>query len=354
VRVAIVAAVLPVVLVACGSNGSDVSTTGTTPTSGSGHTTTTASDGTASPADTAAAARAAGWGDNVHVTFGDGTFRYRSNGVPNHPIADQYLMPDDGSVCKFTVQPDCMHVEARSSAVSQYRIDYTITTRPELVHDTYSVPAGPMGLSISGAPIYNPFEGDGTTVAMNSNFTIANAQGQQVAFMDHCMGHPSPHPAGQYHYHGLSPCLTDQVDEHHGPSHIIGMAFDGFPIYGDRDIDGHQIDAASLDECNGLTSPTPEFPDGIYHYVMLDVPTAQSTVRCLHGRLDNAPRLRTNSLTSVPATDADSTTTTAAGGATTDTTSARTAAPGALAPEPTVQPVGLVGGGKVMVCSIAA
>ena len=27
------------------------------------------------------------------------------------------------------------------------------------------------------------------------------------------------------------------------------------------------ITASQLDACNGITSPTPEFPDGIYHYV---------------------------------------------------------------------------------------
>ena len=39
------------------------------------------------------------------------------------------------------------------------------------------------------------------------------------------------------------------------------------------------------DICNGIESPTPEFPNGIYHYVMLDVATVQSTIRCLHGKL---------------------------------------------------------------------
>src|SRR5690606_33241013 len=119
-----------------------------------------------------------------------------------------------------------------------------------------------------------------------------------------CMGHPSPHPAAHYHYHGLPPCVVERVDEHHGPSHIIGIAFDGFPIYGDRDVDGDPIDPADLDECNGIDSPTPEFPGGIYHYVLTDLPTEQSTIRCLRGRLDHTPRLRPDSLTGVPATGA--------------------------------------------------
>ena len=163
--------------------------------------------------------------------------------------------------------------------------DYTIPTNPQRVTMTFSLPFGPMGVLISGAPVYNPYEGDGRTVAMNANFTLTDQQGQKVAFMDTCNGHPSPHPAGQYHYHGLPTCVTSQVDQQGGPSHIIGYAFDGFPVYGDRDSKGAPIDPAALDDCNGIDSPTPEFPGGIYHYVLLDVPTAQSTIRCLHGRL---------------------------------------------------------------------
>ena len=142
---------------------------------------------------------------------------------------------------------------------------------------------------ISGSKVYNPYEGDGVTVAMNANFTLTNSQGQKVAFMDSCNGHPSPHPLAQYHYHGLPMCVTAQVDQMNGPSHIIGIAFDGFPIYGDRDINGKAIDPKTLDECNGIDSPTPEFPNGIYHYVMLDVPTVQSTLRCLHGKPGQPP-----------------------------------------------------------------
>jgi len=80
--------------------------------------------------------------------------------------------------------------------------------------------------------------------------------------------------------------VTAQVDDDGGPSHIIGYAFDGFPIYGDRDVDGERVRPETLDECNGIDSPTPEFPDGIYHYVLLHVMTVQSTIRCLHGKLD--------------------------------------------------------------------
>lgn len=237
------------------------------------------------PSETIDAVHNTGWGKNVMIEYGDGNFRFRSNGVPNHDLQAEYVMPDDFTTCVPHPTAACSHIEPVSTAVQANALDYTITTTPEKVEQTFSLPFGPMGVMISGAPVYNPYEGDGKTVAMNGNFTLTNKEGKQVAFMDSCNGHPSPHPAEQYHYHGLPSCVTAQVDEQDGPSHIIGYAFDGFPIYGDRDIDGAKIDPETLDRCNGIESPTPEFPDGIYHYVLLEVATVQSTIRCLHGKL---------------------------------------------------------------------
>ncbi len=236
--------------------------------------------------DTVAAIRNTRWSDKITITFGDGNFRYQSNSIPNHALNAEYVMPDNFTRCVLHPTPDCSHTEPSAQAIQPTRVDVAITTNPQKVAEATSGPFGAMGVMISGSPIYNPFEGDGTTVAMNANFNLTNAQGQLVPFMDSCHGHPAPHPRAQYHYHGLPPCVTVQVDQENGPSHIIGFAFDGFPIYGDRDISGKKIDPKTLDNCNGIESPTPEFPNGIYHYVLLDVHTVQSSIRCLHGKLE--------------------------------------------------------------------
>ncbi|HVV88177.1 MAG TPA: YHYH protein [Kofleriaceae bacterium] len=243
-------------------------------------------DNAGDAADTTQAVHATAWSPTITISYGDGSFRFQSNGIPDHALEAEYIMPDDLTPCVPHPTADCSHVEPRETAIQPNSLDYTIPMAPRLVGDTFSLPFGPMGVLISGAPVYNPYEGDGTTVAMNANFTLLDAQGHPVAFMDTCNGHPSPHPAEQYHYHGLPGCVTARVDQANGPSHIIGFAFDGFPVYGDRDADGRPVDPAALDECNGIDSPTPEFPAGIYHYVMLDVATRQSTIRCLHGHLD--------------------------------------------------------------------
>ena len=140
---------------------------------------------------------------------------------------------------------------------------------------------------ISGAVLYNPYEGDGKTVAMANNFTITNSNGISASFVDKCAGHPTPQQ-GAYHYHGLPSCVTAQVDKISKPSHIIGFALDGFPIYGDRDNKGKLLTAKNLDQCNGIYSATPEFPNGIYHYVLLSNSDVRSSIACFHGEVDSS------------------------------------------------------------------
>ena len=81
-----------------------------------------------------------------------------------------------------------------------------------------------------------------------------------VEMFDQCGGHPDPR--GVYHYHRMPDCLvTEQLGKH---SAVIGVAFDGFLIYGKLGSNGKA--PLDLDACNGHAGPTPEFPSGVYHY----------------------------------------------------------------------------------------
>ena len=116
---------------------------------------------------------------------------------------------------------------------------------------------------------------------------------------------------GTYHYHGLPTSLLWKltVTSPDSPLHLLGYAADGFPIYGPEcptdvtDIksptrrlrssyrlrrgqrkdgpkgkfDGMFVEDfeyvpehGDLDECNGRTGPTVEYPDGTYYYVLTD------------------------------------------------------------------------------------
>jgi hypothetical protein len=182
--------------------------------------------------------------------------------------------------------PNATNSEIVDDPTQEQSYDFTITTTPTYVEEVTDAPMGSIGIMISGSVLFNPYEGDGTTVAMSNNFSLTADDGTLVWFVDSCTGHPTP--MGEYHYHGLSGCVTAEVDTEAGASHIIGLALDGFPIYGANDIDGNPVDVASLDECNGIVSATPEFPEGIYHYVLPGTTDATSSIRCFHGAVDSS------------------------------------------------------------------
>jgi hypothetical protein len=129
-------------------------------------------------------------------------------------------------------------------------------------------------------------------------------------------------PSGQYHYHGMPEAvLTKQSGGAMKPT-LVGFAFDGFPVYarygyttamdstsavkvmkgsyqlkstpdaGRPSTSTYPMGAftqdyeyvagsGDLDECNGRTDVTPEFPCGIYHYYITD--TYPFIQRCVKG-----------------------------------------------------------------------
>jgi hypothetical protein len=227
------------------------------------------------------AAKAAKWNPTVKLTYGKSSIVMEPTGIPNHARDEYYAVP----ISQDVVVPDSTTAKIVKDPTKAQSYKFTIPNTPQYVSAVTATSLGSIGVMISGAVIYNPFEGDNKTVAMANNFTITNSEGITASFVDKCAGHPIP-DSGAYHYHGLSICVTAKVDKIAKPSHVIGFALDGFPIYGDRDIKGKQITAKNLDQCNGIISATPEFPKGIYHYVLLGTADVRSSIACFHGKVD--------------------------------------------------------------------
>ena len=271
---------LVVVLGACGSGDGKDAASVRSGSSGTATSTTTVTGAAAtSSCDLTSGFRQAKWASTVTVTYSDGKIRYQSNGLPNHARDAEYALPNAG-----VVVPSATTATAGADPTVAQSYDYSIPTCATKAAATTETSLGVIGVMISGATLFNPYEGDNTTVATQSNFSVKDASGNDVYFLDTCSGHPTP--MGQYHYHALPKCVTAQVDAANGPSHMIGIAFDGYPIYGDRALNGKQLTAADLDACNGITSATPEFPTGVYHYVLLDVADSTSSIRCFTGTVD--------------------------------------------------------------------
>jgi hypothetical protein len=139
------------------------------------------------------------------------------------------------------------------------------------------------------------------------------------------MNHAHVQPSGAYHYHGVPEKYLIKLGKGEAMT-LIGWAVDGFPVYarygysvandansaikiivpswrlksnGDNGRPSTKQQGGSiplgaftqdyeyieglgdLDRCNGRTGVTPEFPEGIYHYLVTD--TFPYASRCLRG-----------------------------------------------------------------------
>ena len=275
------------VLVACGGSAADASSSVTTPTpvaTGSGSTNSALN----------AVYKTVAWQSGVTVTFPtDCTMTYTSNGVPSHSTDAYYLEPvrDVGGAVVTTTAVSKMQLGTAAfggSASSTSGKSQTFNTCPTKAATPTATSGGAIGWMISGSAMFNATEGDNNpTPALTDNvsysFTDAGGTSRTAKFIDSCNGHPTP-VMNTYHYHALPACVTALVDASAGASHIIGIANDGFPIYGNKDINGAAIGIDQLDACNGITSATPEFPNGVYHYVLpAGVTSLRSSIGCYAG-----------------------------------------------------------------------
>ena len=220
----------------------------------------------------------ASWFSNVKVSFSGDSVVIASDGLPNW-MAEKYAKPNAGVVVPQSASD--VTLDLASNLVYAQKLSYTLTLNPTKAASVTSTSLGPIGILANGAVIFNPYEGDGKTVAVTGNVYLTDANGVKWGFLDVCNGHPGM--GGMYHYHGMPPCVTSVIDKVGGPSHILGLAFDGYLIYGNKDINGKLITSAQLDTCNGITSATPEFPAGVYHYVLTEEKSNRSTINCFAG-----------------------------------------------------------------------
>jgi hypothetical protein len=234
----------------------------------------------------------------VTVNTQNGEMVVDANGIPNHDF-----------------------VSTMGCCVDEVDLEWHIPLNPvndtNGGHNTANCPAsagrwecapdrGPVAVSVNGAPIYGVEEGPGgDAIALNFKYFVED---RQPIFLGYCTAHSA---GNNYHYHYDAQCSTwtpgvgETISDYdwtkldstqHSP--IIAWSFDGYPIYGmygndgnggikaitssyeiDRTEEGgdqgyngiddwnYVADMGDLDECNGRFGPTPEYPNGIYHYV---------------------------------------------------------------------------------------
>jgi hypothetical protein len=170
---------------------------------------------------------------------------------------------------------------------SSLELTYLIPVTPELRSEPYVLGTiDSMGVGVNGVPIKaNP---PSVTVVEDG---VGGTGSGNIPSLDLCGGHPDP--SGYYHWHFIPQSIntvyesdeynyTEQYNmtcsnsliEYDNPASFAGLAKDGYPIYGAYDsvddIDTTPDTVAMVDECNGHTHETTEFPDGVYHYHALE------------------------------------------------------------------------------------
>jgi len=220
--------------------------------------------------------------DNYHTwdgTYDDSTGKFTGTMVTNLCSNDAY------GYCELCDPPGYTDHQHTAYCVSQ---DF-----PAPAYETGPNAAplrGRVGLSLSGVNIYGPEEaGFGVGAAMDPcedntgecyagldvptcesslDITCGNTTNVKHEIMlDSCGGHAMP-----YHYHNDLKCDYDHTLEGHSP--LIGIALDGYGVYGlyESYEDDTQIKPSDLDTCNGHTATVPAndtygvTATSVYHY----------------------------------------------------------------------------------------
>lgn len=247
------------------------------------------------------------WTTNVAVSYGNGFWTFKSDGEPaSNFVATNYAVPSN----PLDVSAQGATIHTAASVLTDQNYSYTLPLTPKYSSSTTVTNQGPIGFLLDGAALYNPYEANHSTVATSDNF-VASVGDVTASFLDDCDGHPGP--GGQYHYHGLPACLvayatmgstqqvtsvtslagatTPAVQEVNAAAKrpvILGFAFDGYGIYDNVAMNGSVVPVSALDRCNGIFSPVPGYPHGVYHYVLENVKGSRSSIGCYHGVVSSA------------------------------------------------------------------
>lgn len=179
-------------------------------------------------ADVAASVKDAGFLDKVKVDCTGGNAVLTSNTYPDHDLMTGIVGTNEQ-----------VPVPAKAYA-APVPLEPVLGTTPQ-TRDAA------LGVAVNGVPIFDYTGGGEMTIAELSHHQ-AQHDTLQTNQLDVCGGHAGR--GDDYHYHVKPKCMIAQM-KNAGDAAIIGWAFDGFPIYGDKNPDGTPIENGGLDVCNG-------------------------------------------------------------------------------------------------------
>lgn len=206
--------------------------------------------------------------DAVTVSFDNDEITIESNGLPNHtsPYWDSTHVLHIDQVVGDHLTPGGI----RSGSYT-----LTVSNSPELATTTSATGLGAIGISVTGAPIFNDQE------RANEPLDANTASG-----FDYAGGHVGP---GGYHYHIESSDVPENTSLSFDDESLVGIMADGFLIYGRKcnSISDHPSD---LDASGGHTSAT-QHSDGeeFYHYHIINEYYIGSYILLFGGDIQGTP-----------------------------------------------------------------
>jgi len=186
----------------------------------------------------------------VTISFDGDDVTIESNALPNH------TSPYWATTNPLYIDPVIAN-EAQMSpgAISAGSYILTVPISPELAANSSATGLGAIGISVTGAPIFNDEEGPNISLSEN----VASG-------FDYAGGHMGP---TGYHYHLEAADVSENTVLSHDDNALVGILQDGFFLYGRRDTDGSY--PTDLDESGGHFGVTPHSNgESIYHYHVIN------------------------------------------------------------------------------------
>ena len=243
---------------------------------------------------------------SVSITMNETHITIITNGLPDHDF-ESTLACSQGNDCTAAQSYEWTIPRSPTNDTTG---GHDATNCPEANGDYECAAAlGEVAIAINGVPFYGPEDGPGGDAVASQHG--AYEEDRQPIELGVCHAHNGR--GGTFHYHADANCLhwhpsegetimdydistpaaVAQNTANGSHSAVIGVAMDGYPIYGfwGYDDDMNIVEMKSsyrlkegetgyngiddyvyvdglghLDVCNGHFGPTPDFPEGIYHY----------------------------------------------------------------------------------------
>ncbi len=193
------------------------------------------------------------WFDgNVTVTLDGDEVVIEATGRPDHTSA--YWNPNNASGLYVEPDPTITTVAQMSPGyIEEYNNLYTlrVSTSPSVAQASSATTLGPVGIAVSGAPIFNDQEGPNIALELGV-----------ISGFDRNGAHTGPET---YHYH-LEPKAISNDD-----SELVGVIADGFFVYGRQCYSTPGTYPTDLDTSGGHVSTT-QHSGGTeeYHYHIMN------------------------------------------------------------------------------------